>query len=184
MTIRIHTSHLKQELLNPSVLIGGVLIALLYLIFSTLIINYHLIIEVITGAYSLQSKLSIILGLTKGVKLLYNPFELSIVLLLGFLMGINFILIFKSLKDASKVKRNRKEQKGAWSLGLGMLGFLATSGCASCGITLLSVLGPTVSLSLLPFQALALQFMSLVMLLVSLVYTINRRNTACVIVKN
>ncbi len=177
MTIRIHKNYLKQELLTPSVLITGVVTAMVYILFSTLMMNSKLIMETLSGSYPFTSKVSIIIELIKGVRLLYNPMELSLLFVLGFLMGINLILIVKSLQD-------RRRKMGSWSLGLGMAGVIATTGCASCGITLLSVAGPTVSAGLLPFQGIGIQIVCFVLLLVSLVHTMNRRNSACVIVRS
>lgn len=182
MIVRINKESLKRELVNPFALIGGIIFAVLYILVSTLIINYQLIIATLNGSYSLASKIAVIIALTKGVKLLYNPFELSMVFLLGFLMGINLILIMKSLRETTTSPKNPRKSKNSLALGLGMTGFIATSGCASCGITLLSLLGPTLSITLLPYQTLALQVVSLGLLLFSLIYTLNRRNTPCVIV--
>jgi hypothetical protein len=173
MKIRIHKERLKEELIQPAVLIGGLTVAAVYVAFSTLIINYKLILETSTGQYPTSHKLSLILSLFTGAATLFSPFELMVIFFMGFLMGVNLILLIKSLQE--------KKRTGDWSFGLGIAGTLATTGCASCGITLLSFLGPSVSLSLLPFQGIVLQGVSLVLLVLSLVHTLNRRVKNCII---
>lgn len=174
MKILIHKEYLKQELLSPSVLLISAAIAVLYVFLSTLMLNFRLLAETFSGAYELPYKVAIVTSLLKGVLTLYNPFELTLILLLGFLMGINTVLIAKSLRD-------QRLRRGSWSFGLGFLGMMATTGCASCGITLLSVIGPSVSLSLLPFQGIALQCASLGLLSFSIIHTLNRRAKGCII---
>jgi hypothetical protein len=174
MSIRIHKEHLKQELLKPSVIIGGSVLAAVYILFSTLIINYKLITETVSGSYSFSHKITLILSLFLGITSLFPLFELLIILFMGFLMGVNVVLLVTSLRE-------RKKQKGDWTFGLGFAGMLATTGCAGCGITLLSFLGPTVSLSMLPFQGIVLQGTSMLLLIVSLIHTLNRRVKNCVI---
>jgi hypothetical protein len=173
MKIRIHKDYVKQELTSPTVLIGGVSLSILYLVISTLIINVKLISETLTGNYPVVDKLTLILTLITGITTLYSPIELIIISLMGFLMGINIVLLIKSLHERKKT--------GDWSFGLGMLGTVATTGCASCGITLLSFLGPSVSLSLLPFQGIFLQMVSMVLLILSLIHTLNRRVKNCIV---
>lgn len=176
MIIRVHTSHLKQELLNPPVLIGGSTLAVLYILFSTLILNSRFISETVSGNFPFSEKALLILALLEGVTTIYSPFELVVIILMGFLMGVNVVLLIKSIRE-------KNGQKGSMPLGIGFLGMVATTGCASCGITLLSFLGPSLSLGLLPFQGLALQSISLILLSVSLIYTLNRRSKACLIIK-
>ena len=174
MKILIHKEYLKQELLTLPVLVSSLGIALLYFYLSTLTLNFRLVTETISGHYPLNHKAAVLIALLQGAPALYTPFELFFILLLGFLMGVNTVLIVRSLREG-------KEKNGAWSFSLGFLGMLATTGCASCGITLLSIVGPSVSLSLLPFQGVALQFVSLGLLTISLIHTLNRRAQGCII---
>jgi hypothetical protein len=173
MKIRIHKEHLKQELVSPVVLLGGVSLALVYLTASTLLMNYKLLAQTFSGNYPIAEKVALVLTLLSGIRTLYSPFELILISFMGFLMGINLVLLTKSLKERKKT--------GDWSFGLGILGTVATTGCASCGITLLSFLGPSVSLSLLPFQGISLQVISMILLIISLVHTLNRRVKNCII---
>lgn len=110
---------------------------------------------------------------------MYTLPELLIILLLGFLMGVNLVLIVHSLHVT---KKQRGEKKSALSFGLGVAGLLATTGCASCGVTLLSFIGPSVTAGLLPFHGFFyLQLMSVGLLILSLIHTLNRRNQSCII---
>ena len=168
MKIRIHKEHLRQELLSPMVIIGSVITAVMYLGVSTLILNNRLVIETLTGSYPITHKLAVFRALLQGTTTLYSPFESGLLSLLGLLFGINLILIMKSLR-----------QQGNWSFGLGTVGALAATGCASCGITALSFLGPSVSAGLLPFSGLPLQLLSLSLLLFSLFYNLSRKTRFC-----
>ncbi len=176
MIIRIQTAALRQELISPQILLSGIGMGITYLFTSSLLLNMALITETMSGLYTVSQKSAILLGLTQGILTLYSPLELSLMLLLGFLMGVNLSLILKSLQE-------KRKQTGDWSIGVGFLGLIATTGCASCGITLFSLAGPTISLGLLPFQGILLQGISAVLLLFSLIHTLNRRSKACIILK-
>jgi hypothetical protein len=176
MTVRIQKALIKEELLAARTLGWSILIALLYLFLSTLLLNSRLVLDTISGSYPLSYKLSILSSLLMGVTTLYTPVELVVMLLLGFLTGINLVLVGRSL-------RAQKRQNGVASLGLGMIGVVASTGCASCGLTLFSFAAPTVSLSLAPFQGPLMQIVSFVLLSTSLLHTLNRRAAVCTITK-
>jgi hypothetical protein len=174
MIIRINKTQLRRELFVPEVLVISGVFSLLYVFFSSLIMNHQLITETLRGDYSFNYKVTILLSLARGVGMMYSLPELLLLLTIGLLMGMNLVLITKSLKE--------KKQNGDWSLGIGLLGAVATTGCASCGITLFSLAGPTLSLSFLPFQSFLLQLISMGLLALSLIHTLNRRGNSCVIV--
>ena len=181
MMIRIHKSHLKQELLTPSVFVGGISISVIYFFLSSLMLNNRFIWETITGVYPIKQKLNLLLALLAGAETMYAIPELLLILTLGFLMGINLVLILKSVHE-TRVKNIGK--KGNLSFGLGVAGLVATTGCASCSVTFLSFIGPSVTAGLLPFHGFFyLQLTSMVLLLISLLYTLNRRNQSCIIAK-
>jgi hypothetical protein len=175
MTIRIHKEHLKQELFSPEVISISLIFALLYLFITTLLLNIKLLGDTVMGNYTLQEKGTIFFSLLQGVTTLYTLPELLLLLLLGLLMGANFVLL-------GKTYRERKKRTGDVSLGLGVLAVVATTGCASCGLTLFSLIGPGISLSLLPFQGIA-QGLSLILLTASLIHTVNRRRNGCIIAR-
>lgn len=171
MTIRIHKNLVKQELLSPVMLGSSLMIAVLYLFSTALLLNARLVGETLTGTYTLSYKLGILTALLLGVRTMYTPLEMMVMLLLGVLTGMNLVLVIRSLRE--------QQRRGMASFGLGMFGVVASTGCASCGLTLFSVAAPTISLSVAPFQGPLLQLTSFVLLTASLIHTVNRRAAVC-----
>lgn len=142
------------------------LIAFLYLVFSTLIINYRLLIDTFSNMYPLLYKAQLTVSLSTG-RFWSMPFWESLILLLtSFLVGINITLLVKILR------KMRHQGKLTFTTGGSSLLALVSAGCSSCGITLLSVLG--VSSAIVPLKSLPLQYLSLGLLTFSLAYSVRK----------
>lgn len=173
MKIRLHKATITEEILSPKVLLLSSIIAILYLVFSLYFINFRLVVETIIRQ-GFSSDTFVLLGLLlTGVTTLFRPYELVVMIVIGFLMGMNLRLIYNMFR----------QEGGKISFGLGFATAVASTGCPSCGLTVLSFLGPSVSASLLPFNGLPLQLLSISLLLFSLIYNLNRKTSFCRITK-
>ncbi len=137
---------------------------LLYATLSVVLLNYRFIYQIFSENFQLHYKINLLLALFSGLwtTLSLNDFILFVINAL--LVGINCYLILKtfySLEHDGAVK---------FSIGGATLIGLVTTGCTSCGLSLLSLLGLSTSFSLLPFHGLELHLVAITVLLISLVY--------------
>lgn len=101
--------------------------------------------------------------------------DLLITLCTAFLFGVNCYLFWDSFTLLKKSKKVTLSFGGAGFLGL------AASGCSSCGISILSVLGLTSAFSNLPFHGREVQMVTIILLGISIVIAYKRRNQACLL---
>lgn len=94
-------------------------------------------------------------------------FPTTIALLAGVLTVVTGVSLLQNYRSA-----------GTLTGSLGGLAGLAGAGCASCGAGLLTLIGVSGGVALLPFNGLGVQAASIAILLVSLEYT-GRKNDAC-----
>jgi len=141
-------------------------IATIYTIFSIYAVNYQFFLTIIATNYSFIDKVEVINSLLIGSWAMFQKTEIAIILITSLLIGLNLALILKTLK---KIKNSGKIALTAGSGGvLAIIG----GGCASCGLTLLSLLG--VSSKFLPFNGLFMQAISIVLLIASAFYMLRQ----------
>lgn len=146
-------------------------VAVFYLILPGLLLNNLLIIETIFGSSDLSYKLSLISQILLGSLTMLEPLELLFLFLTAILLGINVALLIESITLLRREK--------SLTLALGGTGIVAlvSTGCASCGISLLSILG--ISSSFLPFHGLSLYVFSSALLFISFVVIAKTNSKAC-----
>ncbi len=149
-----------------SFLIPTLLIAVIYLILVAFLMNLGLVQDTIFGEHTIQYRINLLLALILGLGTTMTGLGLSILLLISLLTGANITLITKRLKNL-KAAGNLHMVVGGSSL-LGIVG----SGCATCGLPVLSVLGITGSFSSLPFRGEEFTYISVFLLLISLYFMI------------
>lgn len=144
---------------------------LLYLFVPGVVINYRLFADTLLGSYDLDYKFSLTLSLLGGSLIRFTSLELMLVTLTGFLLGINVSLLILSVQTLNKTKH--------LSLSVGGVGLVAlvSTGCASCGISILSVLG--ISSAFLPFHGPYIYMFSLFFLSLSAVVAVVTYRNAC-----
>lgn len=149
------------------------IVAFLMLSFSVLILNISLIFDPITPAYSIFDKALLLFKLLGGLITNNTPIAIALLIITSLLAGINVALLvfkIKSLKSATY-----KES------GLGTSGAVAgmlASGCSSCGISILSLIGIAGVLTFLPFKGLELSFAGIILLLFS-IYSTSKGIVSC-----
>lgn len=102
---------------------------------------------------------------------------LVMLFLIAFLTGANLTLLISKI---NLLKNNKSLQLvvGGNSL-FGIVG----SGCAACGLPILSLLGLGGSVMYLPYHGAELSYLSLIFLLVSLYFLLKNSNQACSLAK-
>lgn len=164
---------LKREMTLKTVIVVF-LIAFFYISLSLYTLNYRFVIETLQKQFPLQYKLNVFVDMLLGIGSVFPWYELLLLSMSALLVGITVSLL---LKEMRKLRR-----QGSMKLSLGSVLVSGVGiGCPSCGITILSVLGPSSSIVLLPYQTMALQFLALFLLIVSLYFLLKNINAVCYI---
>ena len=127
-----------------------------YLVLSVFLINYFFL-----GFYLFFKQAS------------YAIFNILATLALGFLLGINVVLIIYRFKEIKKY--NNESGTGIFSSVLSLFG----AGCPVCSFTILSLIIPGLSagfsLAILPLKGLEIQIIGILILLLS-IYILTKEN--------
>src|SRR5579859_7604456 len=159
---------IKKELLTSKLFFIAMPFALLYALFTLYLFNYRLLIETWGGNFPLTYKFAVMIALLQGFHTLFTPFDLTLLIVMALLVGINCMVTFSTIR--------RIKQQGNVTLSIGgasVIG-LATAGCSTCGISLFALFGLSSAVSSLPFHGLELHSIAFVLLLGSLVYMIRK----------
>ncbi len=152
-------------------------IAFLYVILITYSMNVRILKDTLFGDYNAVYKLRLLFSLLQGMWTAMSGLGLTILFLIALLTGANLTLLFSKM---SLLKNNKKLRLvvGGNSL-LGIVG----SGCAACGLPVLSLLGLSGSVIYLPFRGAEISYISLILLTVSFYLLIKNSNQACTLEK-
>ncbi len=139
-----------------------------YLALQAYILNFGLINQTIQGSFTLSYKFTLLFFIFTGYLQSLPLFYLITALLTTFLVGVNMTLLLLSYMKARSL--------GAMKITLGGSSLLAvvSSGCPSCGITALSVLGPSSSAFSFLLRDTRLQFIILALLILSIYYNLKK----------
>jgi len=139
--------------------------------------NVRILRDTLWGEYDVAYKLKLLFSLLKGMWTAMSGPGLTVLFLVALLTGANLTLLFSKV---SLLKNNKKLRLvvGGNSL-LGIVG----SGCAACGLPILSLLGLSGSVIYLPFRGTEISYISLILLTVSFYLLIKNSNQACILAK-
>ncbi len=147
--------------LSPLFLISVVVFSTLYFIFQAYSLNHVLLNQTLLGNFPFFYKLSLFYQVITGYFYLIPGKYFFLTILTMFLVGANLALLVVTFKKSRKL--------GEMKLVLGGSNLLAivSSGCPSCGLTALSVLGPSTGAFSFLFHDPKIQFITLGVLLLS-----------------
>ncbi|HSD98747.1 MAG TPA: hypothetical protein VLB73_03545 [Patescibacteria group bacterium] len=155
-----------RELASVTSLVLIALFASSYVILITFLLNYRLVLA--SESFPFKDRINIFLSLLSGIFTAFSPFDTVLFLCTAVLVGINTLLIIKTLSQLRVLGKLHMSIGGAALVGL------FTTGCTSCGLSLLSVLGLGTSIGLLPFHGLELRILSVIFLLFSAFYMLRQ----------
>lgn len=158
-----------QEVLRPKSLLIIFLTGFFYVISITYFLNYRFIIQTLSGNYPIIYKLKIFLILPEGIFTAFSPADTALAFITGLLLGINLLLVFLT----STTLRGKKIK--FFIGGSGVIGFIST-GCATCGLSFLSLIGIGTSFGLLSLNGRIFHFISISALLFSIFYLTKKIN--------
>lgn len=151
-----------KSLLTKRVFLFTLLVTLVFIVLQIYSLNYRLINITILSDSPLFYKLTLMWHLYFGYWKMFLLQDIIFNLLTALLVGLNFSLFLMTLGNT---KRNGALK---FSFGGGSFFALISTGCPSCGITLLSFLGPSASLINLFIRTTIVQLVIIGVLLLSL----------------
>jgi len=163
---------IQKELLSLKSIVITLSLAFFYAVFALLLLNYRLLYQTFIGNFPAVYKIKLFIILISGAWTSMNHFDFFLFVINALLVAINLLLIGKTISAFEHSEKVHVTFGGATLIGL------ATTGCTSCGFSLLSILGLSSSVSFLPFHGLELHIIAIALLLVSFFYMINQLHKA------
>ena len=162
-----------MNLFSKRFAIPTLVITFLYVILITYSMNVNILRDTLFGDYDFDYKFKLLFSLLQGMWTAMSGWGLTVLFLVALLTGANLTLFFNKIW----MLKNNKSLKlvvGGNTL-LGIVG----SGCAACGLPILSLLGLGGSVMYLPFRGQELSYISLILLTISFYLLIKNNNQAC-----
>lgn len=160
--------------LNRKSIILILLIAFIYLALASYIMNYRLVLNTIFGEFPLSYKFSILSSLFLGLKTALSGLDFYLLIITSIFFGINLVLIIKTISMISGGGQRVKLLFGGSSILA-----IASVGCTSCGLSLISVLGAGASLTFIPFEGRLIYLFSISLLVLSIFYMLKKLQAVC-----
>lgn len=157
----------NKLILKPKSFFTVLLVGFFYFSFSVLILNYRLVLASLIDKNPLSYKFTIIYQLIIGSYSAFSLVDFYALILISILVGLNVLVTAKIIKGL-------REEEGKFSIVFGgstVLGVLAT-GCSSCGFSVISLLGLTSALSIIPLGQSGLTIVVISLLALSLLYSV------------
>lgn len=164
-------------MITTKVFITTLIIASSYVLVTIYMMNGNLVKDTLLGNFPIDYKFNLMIALLQGMWTAMSGAGLFILFTTALLTGINLTLIFKRF-SLLRSTGNIHFTVGGGSL----LGFVG-SGCAACGLPVLSLLGLTGSVVYLPFRGTELSLIAVALLTMSLYIMIksNSQKIACAV---
>lgn len=149
---------MKQTLFSFKFILPTLLIASIYLIFSTYLMNGSLVEETVFGSFPISYKVSLLLALLQGMWTTMSGLALIVFMLTALLTGANLTLLWQKINVLRHMKGLHLVVGGNSLLGI------VGSGCAACGLPVLSLLGLSGSLIYWPLHGAELSYVAVILL--------------------
>ncbi len=163
---------LLSESKNNGFILKAILSSTVYITTALIIVNYKSYTSFIFNDYPILAKFKIMALIFLGTYQAMTTRDIFLLIIIGLLFGLNIALVI------SKIKFLKKQGSVHLTFGVGLL-TLAATGCASCGLSLVSLVGLTSALVSLPFHGLELYILSIFILLTSLFYNLQTLVVVC-----
>ncbi len=174
LLIKRSNEHMYDVLFSKKFLIPAFVISVLYIAAVTYLMNFSLVKDAIFGDYSLLYRVKLLVALLGGMWTAMNGSALIILFLTAILTGANLTLLAQRLSFLGKTGGNLM-------VGGSTLLAITASGCASCGLPVLALLGLSGSVLYLPLRGLELSYIAIFLLLISFYFQLKNdfRTQAC-----
>ena len=166
-----------MSLFSKRFIIPTLFITFLYVVLVTYSMNVRILRDTLLGDYNVIYKLKLLYSLLQGMWTTMSGTGLVMLFLIAFLTGANLTLLFSKIKMLKSSKSLRLVVGGNSLFGI------VGSGCAACGLPILSLLGLGGSAIYLPYRGAELSYLSFILLSVSLYLLLKNSNQACSLAK-
>ena len=164
---------MKQTFLSTKLIIPTFIIASIYLVVLTYLMNAELVRDTLFGVFPIDYKINLLFALLQGMWTAMSGYGLFILTITAILTGINLTLFVSRIFNVKKFGK-----VSIFAGGGSFLGFIG-SGCAACGLPLINLLGLSASIIYLPFRGMEIAYLSIGLLSISIYYLIKSNNTYC-----
>lgn len=168
---------LRDELTKRFFYLKAFLFALCFVILATVLLNYKSYWSFITADYDLLPKINILWLIFKGSLSTLEAKDALFLIITSLLFGLNMELVLRKL-------RFLRTRGGLHVTLIGGILTITATGCASCGLSLASLVGLGGAIALLPFGGIELYIVSIIILFASLLYNLHIYVKACNIKPN
>ncbi|EKD91468.1 MAG: hypothetical protein ACD_30C00005G0036 [uncultured bacterium] len=152
-------------------LLTALSVSLFYILLNVYISNYQVINQAFLGDFTFEYRSALMFSLIQGLTTALSATSLIFLMIISVLTGLNSAMLIKKVNKGGGVHL---------MFGGSMLGTLG-SGCVSCGLPLLGVLGMSGSIAYLPFKGLEFSVLSAGLLLISFYLLLRNSKKECVI---
>lgn len=166
-----------MTLFSKRFIIPTLVITFIYVILITYSMNVNILRGTLFGEYSIVYKLQLLFSLLEGMWTAMSGFGLTMLFLIALLTGANLTLLFSKIMLLKNFKKLQLLVGGNSILGI------VGSGCATCGLPILSLLGLSGSVMYLPYRGAEISYILLVLLTISFYLLVKNTNQACTLTK-
>lgn len=167
---------LFQESKKRHFVFKSLLFSVSYLLVGFTLINLQSIASIASSEYGILAKIKIISIIISGSFHIISNRDVALLLISSLLFGLNMELVLRKLKFL------RSRGSLHLTFGAGLVTLVAT-GCASCGLSLASIVGLSAAIAILPLHGVELYVVAIVILIASLFYNLHSLVKACGIKK-
>ncbi len=146
------------------------IIAAAYVVATIYLMNVSLVKDALFGAHALSYRWEILVALLGGMWTAMSRTSLTLLIAVALLTGINLTLVMRQMQLLRRMGSVRFVAGGGSLLGV------VGSGCASCGLPVLALLGLGGAAAYLPFGGAELSAIAIVALSISLFVLIRNRS--------
>lgn len=158
-----------KTLWSNNILVPAVAIAALYVVTTVYLMNAGLVKDALFGTHSFGYRWDVLVALLAGMWTAMSELSLFLLVTVALLTGFNLTL------TAERLKTIRSSGKMHLAIGGSSLLGIVGSGCASCGLPILALLGLGGVAASLPFRGVELSLIAIALLSLSLYVLIQGR---------
>ncbi|HVT01532.1 MAG TPA: hypothetical protein VHE53_04880 [Patescibacteria group bacterium] len=165
-----------KESINLRFVLKTIIFSTLFLGIAAVVINIVNIISALSFNYPLLVKTKLIFIYIGGTFQSITDIDIIFLTLISVLFGANLTLVLAKLKFV------RKQNNLRLTFGAGIIS-IAAAGCATCGLSLMSIIGLAGVLAILPLHGIEFYILAVIILILSFIYNLNSIYKACKIRK-
>ena len=160
-------------MVTKKVIFYSLIIAIIYTLLTVYMMNGVLVKDTLFGNFPLDYKFDLMIALLAGMWTAMTGAGLLILITTAVLTGINLTLVFQRFVRLGSGGKLHLVVGGSSILGI------VGSGCAACGLPIISFLGLSGSLIYLPFRGMELSYIAIILLITSIFFMLRKTEVSC-----